>query len=257
VNEHPAPFAPPSIRDYATSLIAHCFDAAPSHLLGAEFDVYRDMARARIGTSMEESFTWLHAAVGSELFEVLVADFLANRPPTTWIFRDVAGQFVAYLASLPADKYAQLTLRLIELAQYEWLRLQVAQSADIPRAGTTELPVAMDAALALAPSVRLARFAHSVQNAPLGSTHVLPAPTFLVVYREPKQETVEALELTQSAYLVLYHAGVELHALQHSAQLSAQSTATAIDRAWLAGFAELLASLIARGVVLGGCAIVQ
>lgn len=218
--------------------------------------IYRELVRARLKEAIELQAPRSVALLG-ERFEAWFSSFLADRGPQTQYLRDVAGEFLDYVAprwqhepSIPAY--------LIELARHEALEFEIAAlppSRQATRAASAMgAELSLEAGLEFCEAARLVRYDYAVQRwlndaEGLAASEPERTPTALLVYRDPEHE-VRFLELTPLAASIIerLYEGLALGPALTSALSRHQ---TALEPEVLEQCAELLADLSERGVILG------
>jgi hypothetical protein len=123
-----------------------------------QLDVYREQFWLRHVHCLEEDFPVLHALVGHEAFESLVADYLAAHPPTRFQLRHLGEHLAEFLATRDDTLLA-------DLARVEWAYVDAYDAADAPPLDPNAVSSVPEdawpgARLALHPSLQRVRLAH-------------------------------------------------------------------------------------------------
>jgi len=155
-----------------------------------QLDVYREQFWLRHVHCLEEDFPVLHALVGAEKFEAIVADYLAAHPPKHFQLRHLGDALADFLASRD-------DALLADLARVEWAYIDAFDAADAPPLDPTAVAAIPEdawpkAILDLHPSLqrlRLVYSAHKMRAAWWDDKERRPieraprAPSCVVVYR--------------------------------------------------------------------------
>lgn len=237
----------------ARSLRRVCFapDADPADLarLGpGRWTLYRELVRSRIVGALGEALPRTRDAAGAARFERWIARWLDESPPRTRYVRELMPQFVAWRDGLAETDLPPLFDDL--------LRYEVALHA----VGLAPDPTADELRAAPFEMHRPARF-HPVLRRldlrwPVHARHCeretapAPAPCAVLVYRDPRRFHAETLALSPVAARVLdaMREGGEVTAAVQRALSAEDLHASA---AFVESFADLLADLMERGVLLG------
>lgn len=241
----------PSLKDYSTRITRICMARElPEEDLQAlghpdRWRSYRVMVRARLRRVVRAALPRTRAhldALGQELFDTHITDWLATSPPDTRFFRDVPGGFVESQGPALAKRLPGLD----DLARYEFACWQTKAADDrfIPAAGA----LSFDAPPVLHPSVILLPTKFAVQRK---KTTLEPREQHLCIYRTPKFEAI-TMELNPIAFSMMRHWQLAPNApLTASVQGAAAEHGSSIDQSFIEGLAALLEDFLQRGILLG------
>jgi hypothetical protein len=186
-------------------------------------------------------------------FDATFAQFLDEVGPKSHYLRDVPHELFAWARSRWESDPA-LPPYLVDLAAFELAEYAVS-AAEEP-ASPALVDVALDRAIAFAAHARLARYrfaVHTLPDDPSDVTVPEHRDVALVLYRDA-DEGLASLELSP-----LHATAIERllagDTLEAALRFSTTTHGVALDDAVLASFAQLLADLGERGVVLGGLAV--
>ena len=167
--------------------------AAGSHTMSpaGQVEVYREQFWIRHVGCLVEDFPTLHALLGAEGFEALVAAYLRAHPPTKFRLRDLGEELPRFVAQ--TSPWAEDAL-LADVALVEWAFVDAFDAADAPPLDPASLGgVAEDAwpgaRLTLHPSLQRLALGHPANDLRVAfrTGHGLERPaaadTFLVIYR--------------------------------------------------------------------------
>lgn len=159
-------------------------------------DVYASLLRNNIGSFIHQCFPLCEALIGTSHLEALIDRFFAEgRWHTSPFFHEIPKAFVDFLQAEDAPAGESLPPWLAELAHYEWLELAVETALDVPlRVGPQ--------GLALCPALQLGGYAYPVHTIGAEDAEVVPATTFVAVYRD-RQHQVRFNVLTPAAAQLL------------------------------------------------------
>jgi hypothetical protein len=143
-------------------------------------DVYADMYFFRIRDVLREQFERVALDLGDAGFHDLVTDYLASCPPRSPSLRDAGDRLSGYLRG---HDVAAGRPWLPDLAQLEWLRLDVFDEADAPVLGLEAVRAVPpdrfgEIPLAAVPAHRLLEASWDVSSAPA------PGPATILVWRQ-------------------------------------------------------------------------
>ena len=232
-------------------------DPADLEALGApeRWRTYRSMVRARLERVVSTALARTVRQLGDERFAAMVADWLADAPPTQRYFREVPMGFLAHhQAALDADEARPW---LGDLARFEMLAWRVRYADDRHLPPVVEL--SFERPIVLHPSVELLDLRYDVQ--PHGELHHddYPAKALHVLMFRDDQERPERAAF-RAVTLILNPLARDLvrawrdhpeETLTALTQRVAAARDTAIDERFIEGLAGLLEDYLRRGVVLG------
>lgn len=164
---------------------------APDDVDAARAAVYARLVFDNLESLLSACFPVLRAVLAREAWSALVHDFLAEHRARTPLFPRLPREFADYLARGRAGR-ADVPW-LAELADYEWLELEVGQAPEElpPPAAANADP--LEVAPVLNPLARARAYAHPVHTIAPGRLPE-PSPAWLVVFRR-RDDTVAFLEL--------------------------------------------------------------
>jgi hypothetical protein len=215
---------------------------------GRRLSVYRLLVRNNLAGVVFKMMARTRARAETA-FDASFVQFLDEVGPRSHFLRDVPHELFAWARPRWASD-ATLPPYLVDLAAHELAEYAVSAAPDGPP--RTLADVALDRAIAFASPVRLARYrfaVHVLPDDPDDTTVPEQRDVALVLYRDA-DEAVASLELEPvhaSAVERLLGGDTLEAALRHATT----THGVALDDARLASFAQLLAELGERGVVLG------
>jgi hypothetical protein len=164
---------------------------APQGVDPARVAVYARLVFDNVESLLGGCFPVLRSVLADAKWQALVRDFLVGHRARTPRFPELPREFAQYLAT-GRDGRADPAW-LAELADWEWLELEVGQAPeDLPPLSATEVdPLA--AAPVLNPLARARAYTHPVHRIAPGWVPA-PAPTWLVQFRR-RDDSVAFLEL--------------------------------------------------------------
>ncbi len=226
-------------------------DAAPADLarLGpGPWPLYRTLVRSRIVGALAEALPRTLDAVGAERFNGWIARWLDESPPSTRYVRELMPQFVAWRDRLPE---ADLPPFFDDLLRYEVALHAVGLAPDPAPDALRAAPFEMSRPARFHPVLRRLDLrwpvhARRCEREP----DAAPAPCAVLVYRDPQRFHAETLALSPVAARVLdaMREGGEVTVAVQRALAAEEFHASA---AFVESFADLLADLMERGVLLG------
>ena len=241
-----------ALAEYETRVRALCLGDEPAPGSAAQLGDdewrwfrYRRMVRRRLFDVVEHAFPRFEAAVGRQTLETLFDRFLEAGGPRSPFLRDVPGELLDWLVR--TDAAGDVSTASMDLARYEWARLEASYAADgpIPEAGSelsmTALPVLLRAH-------RLLGLSHAVQRT--DSEGLAPEPTFLCVYRDPATSEVKTLELSPAAHALLERLARGDTTLASAIESAAARVGAPLDRGFLEATSAVLADFVERGLLL-------
>ena len=185
--------------------------AAGSHAMSplGQLEVYREQFWIRHVGCLVEDFPTLHALLGVEGFEALVAAYLRAHPPTKFRLRDLGEDLPRFVAR--TSPWAEDGL-LTDVALVEWAFVDAFDAADAPPLDPASLGgVAEDAwpaaRLTLHPSLQRLALRHPANDLRVafrtgqGLERPAAVDTFLVIYRRDLLLYAEALDALAFALL--------------------------------------------------------
>lgn len=194
------------VEDFAlvqAAFTAHLRDphgvSAPPGVDSSRVAVYARLVFDNVESLLAGCFPVLSAVLADSDWQRLVRDFLADHRARTPIFPQLPREFAQYLATGRAGRGDAPWIA--ELADYEWLELEVGQAAeDLPLVAVTTADP-LQTAPVLNPLARARAYAHPVHTIAPGRVPA-PSPTWLVVFRR-RDDSVAFIQLNAvSARLV-------------------------------------------------------
>jgi len=209
--------------------------------------VHRRMARSRLREGVEYSFPRLVAVLGSRFDDVFDAT-LDAAPPRTPYYRQVSGEFAAFVAAHEKDGL------LADLARYEWALLDVEYSHEEEGAGEVrevgEISFERPAVLIPAHAIlRLSWAVHRLSGADV--EQVVPGDFALLLYRDPATHETRVLELSAPAAAILEEVRSGEKTVVEAVKAASAQLGFEIDAEFVGSLGELVADLVERGVWLG------
>jgi hypothetical protein len=221
--------------------------------LAAELDGWllsRELAREKLSSALALMLERTAAALGPR-FERDVSAFLAERGAGERQLHRVAASFVEQAAPR-WQRDASLPSYSSELARHEVLELELAAHAE-PASAATELPLALDAGLAFAPTCRIVRYEHALHRTDDDCSEPERRSTTLLVFRDTEHD-VRCRELAPAEALLLQGllAGLSLGACVGDVQRQIRDEGSLVLQC-----ARVLAELAEQGAIVGPCAAVD
>jgi hypothetical protein len=169
--------------------------------------VYRELVRTTLRGAIRRACPHARRLAGDDVFDGFVDRFLQDAPPTTRLLRDVAGQFTAWLSSLPEAGLPHASFG--ELCHFEALEIDVtlsptAQDAPPTRALLAEL--ADDAVAVVDPSTRLGVFRYPVHRVTSQTTswpEPTSTPSFLLCFQRAEAFVVDVVSPAVARVVVM------------------------------------------------------
>ena len=127
-------------------------------------EIYNRVYWFRILSSLAEDFPGLRAVIGQRMFDRLLVAYLTELPSKSFTLRNLGSRLESWLGDHPefAPKNQRLALDMVRL---EWADIDVFDSAELPRAGETDLrTLGDDPTLHLQPYIRLLDLAYPVDD---------------------------------------------------------------------------------------------
>lgn len=240
----------------ARSLAASCerhgvseADAAALLEVLPRLAVYRELVRGNLLEAMRLSIPRTIARLGA-VFDGYFDRFLVEQGPRTHYLRDVTTELLDFCEPLWGTD-SRVPAYALELARHEALHILVS-ALPTPPVGHVATGLSLDQGVQLSSALRLVRYHHAVHELPeLEEDRSVPAPrrVSLLVYRSPEHD-VRYLELSPLAYGIVWRL-VQGEALGVAVREAAAGENVMLSEQVLAGSAQLLADLAARGVVWG------
>ena len=172
--------------------------------------IYQRSYALRIASCMREQFPALRHALGTELFNDFVAEYIREAPPESYTLYDLGRRFAGYLEANRPDRDAETREGwidfIVDLARFE---RAVFATFDCPGAEemTLATPDTPDSALVAQPSLSVgeyrypvARYYHHVREKTDPSPPD-PLPAYIAIARKDYQTTTVSLSRPQ--YLLL------------------------------------------------------
>jgi len=218
-------------------------DAAPERV-----ELYRHLVRGRLLGALQASIPRTLARLGPSRVSKDLGHFLRLGGATSPYVRDVAGDFVDWLAD-EWRRHPTVPDYVVDLARHELLAIAVASADDAPVVDPPEA-VTAQSRICLGPATRMASYDYAVHRLPEDDSDTstpLDEPTSLLAYRDAELR-VRYLELSAlGAALLGYLAKGE--PLAEAALRALADTGTASNDSTLAGIAAFLQDLEDRGVL--------
>ncbi|HTU58371.1 MAG TPA: putative DNA-binding domain-containing protein, partial [Polyangiales bacterium] len=211
--------------------------------------IYRELVQQTLRDAIELTIPRCMARLG-EHFERYFSAFLSEVGPRSPYLREVAFDFVAYLAPR-LRAAAELPHYLADLARHEALQIELAALPSAASPSDFAAP-SLDAPLNVLAPLRLMHYEHAVHRLSedlADRTPASPEPTHVLAYRSAEHD-VRYLELSALAAALLEQilAGASL---RDALRLSTAKLGLSLDDEVLRGSATLLSDLCERGVLSG------
>ncbi len=199
--------APRGLAELQARFTAHLRDprgaAPPEDVEPRRIAVYARLVFNSIDTLLSNCFPVLRAITPDAEWQALVRDFLAEHRSQTPLFPRIPQEFAQYLATARGGR--DDPPYLAELAEYEWLELEVGQDPrELPdESGVRALDV-LDVVPELSPLARLRAYRYPVHTIAPGRLPGSPGmqPSWLVVFRRRDDKVVFVQLNAVSARLV-------------------------------------------------------
>lgn len=165
--------------------------------------VYARLLFNNIDALLSKCFPVLRAITSEADWQALVRDFLAEHRSRTPLFPRIPQEFAHYLANARGGR--DDPPYLAELAEYEWLELEVGQDPrELPEERGARAPDALDVVPVLNPLARLRAYRYTVHTIAPGHLPGSPGtqPSWLVVFRRRDDKVVFVQLNAVSARLV-------------------------------------------------------
>ncbi|WDG53684.1 DNA-binding domain-containing protein [Pseudomonas chlororaphis] len=225
--------------------------APPAGMDRARVEIYRELVFENLHSLLSGTFPVLRSVLGETDWRRLLRVFLREHRCATPKFGEIAGEFVAWMASTPAGlQDGSWPAFMVELSHYEWIEMALQQTEAEP------LPVSdperlLTQPLRLSPLAWPLAYAWPVQR--LGPTwrpsEPGAAPTLLLIHRDAGYR-VRFCELSPLAWRLLerIEAFPQLHG---RAQLQGLALEAGIDDldTFLANGQSLLRQLHGQGAI--------
>lgn len=220
----------------------------PAGLTARRVDLYARLVRANVDEALLGAFPRLRGVLSTRRWSQLVRRFVAEHGCQAPFFRDVGGEFVAFLQG-PSQPLADRAEALCALAHFEWTRAALMLD-------DTEAPACRPDGDLLRgvpicnPALRLLHYDWPVQSL-RPRQRIAPEPTDLALYRVEGDQVRCAQINPLTAQLIKLLRPGELTGAQALASLSDGRDAPSAAAAYLDFGATLLRDLRQSGVLLG------
>lgn len=220
-------------------------DVPRDEALHPRWDLYRDMARARLLDLARGAYPRTRTTVGDALFDAVFEESLASAPPTTPYFWRVAADLGAPLeAALVRREAESFVVDLVRLERARWVAKHEPWA---PRPPVREF--AFEAAPVIDPSLRLLEVDHAIEEEFEGRPEERRATLAVHVRRSTEEVSVFVLNEAGAAILSAFAEGEGTAA--ERALAVARARGSRIDEGWLESLGTLLASLVEAELLLG------
>lgn len=240
-----------AFQDFQRAFGAHLRDprrvARPAGLPARRAGVYAELVFNNLCGFVDACFPVCRALLGELRWRRLCRTFLRRHPLQTPWFREIPGEFAAFLSEIAVDR--SLPLWLPELARYEWaeLAVDVMDVAPPPHDPAGDL---MTQAVVVNPALLTQACAWPVHRIGPDWRPRRPQPTHLAVYRDA-EDTVLFCQISALTADLLDH----LRAAPTCGRDALLALATAAGQpdpgAWLGFGAAVLNDLREQGILLG------
>lgn len=229
--------------------------AADLLALGAPRDrwvLYRELVRNRVLDALGEALPRTRLAATPARFEAWCARWLDASPPRTRYVRELMPEFADWLERTPGAR-ADLPAAFDDLLRYERALHRVALAPDPSPDALTAAPFAMDRPARFHPVIARLDVRWAVHRAaPL--TEIPPCDEgtgALLIYRHPTRFGAQTLSLSPVAAAVLDAMIPGGDDVTSCVQRALAAHDLAVGAVFIESFAELLADLMERQVLLG------
>ncbi|AZD15570.1 hypothetical protein C4K25_2641 [Pseudomonas chlororaphis] len=225
--------------------------APPAGMDRARAEIYRELVFDNLQSLLSGTFPVLRSVLGETDWRRLLRVFLREHRCATPKFGEIAGEFVAWMASTPAGlQDGSWPAFMVELSHYEWIEmaLQQTEAEPLPASDPERL---LTQPLRLSPLAWPLAYAWPVQRLGPAWRPSEPgaAPTLLLIYRDAGYR-VRFCELSPLAWRLLerIEAFPQLHG---RAQLQGLALDAGIDDldTFLANGQSLLQQMHAQGAI--------
>ncbi|RON86591.1 DUF2063 domain-containing protein [Pseudomonas chlororaphis] len=225
--------------------------APPAGMDRARVEIYRELVFDNLQSLLGGTFPVLRSVLGETDWRRLLRVFLREHRCATPKFGEIAGEFVAWMASTPAGlQDGSWPAFMVELSHYEWIEMALQQTEAEPLPAS-DPELLLRRPLRLSPLAWPLAYAWPVQR--LGPTwrpsEPGAAPTLLLIYRDAGYR-VRFCELSPLAWRLLerIEAFPQLHG---RAQLQGLALEAGIDDldTFLANGQSLLRQLHGQGAI--------
>lgn len=232
-----------------------CLSATPgsddiSALGGSpRWSLYRELVRGRIRGAIFEALPRTRDCAGHARFEAWITRWLDASPPRTRYVRALMPEFVRWLGESRGERGA-LPEFFDELLRYEVACHAVALAPDPSSEELAAGEFVMHRPAKFHPVLRRLDLRWEVHLDPVCPA-ASPSPRALLIVRDPTRFSPETLALTPMAAAVFDAMREGRDDVTTCVQRCLASQELAAGEAFMESFAELLATLIERGVLLG------
>ncbi|MGE7955046.1 DNA-binding domain-containing protein [Pseudomonas sp. NPDC089530] len=225
--------------------------APPAGMDRARVEIYRELVFDNLRSLLGNTFPVLRSILGEEDWCRLLRIFLREHRCATPKFGEIAGEFVAWMASLPAGlQDAGWPPFMLELSHYEWIEmaLQQAEAEPLPASDPQRL---LTKSLRLSPLAWPLAYAWPVQRLGPAWRPIAPGdtPTLLLIRRDADCR-VHFCELSPLAWRLLQRVE-EFPELTGHAQLQALAQEAGLDDldTFIADGQRLLRQMHSQGII--------
>lgn len=223
--------------------------------LGAPHDrwaLYRDLVRNRVLDALSEALPRTRVAATPARFDAWCAQWLDAAPPRTRYVRELMPEFADWLHRNPAAREG-LPAAFDDLLRYERALHRVALAPDPSPDALAAAPFAMERPARFHPVLARLDLRWAVHRAtPREETHAADEGRHaLLIYRHPTRFSAQTLTLSPVAAAVLDAMIPGDDDVTSCVQRALAAHDLAAGAVFIESFAELLADLMERGVLLG------
>jgi hypothetical protein len=207
--------------------------------------LYREMVRERLFRELRVALRRTFALAGEGRMRAAFDAQLAESPPRTRRFFEVAGSFAA--ATLPRwRRDPQLPGHLADLLEYEATLWEVGDLDD--RLEAEPIEFSFDRPVVLAPALRLIQLSHRVHRR---GAEAIAEPTRLLVYRRAAEPRARSWVLNEISYALMQRIALAGTTPAGEIRALAGERGFQVDEAFLDGLCTVLSKFIEAGVILG------
>ena len=168
----------------------------PSDVEERRMTIYRELVYNNVEDFLANTYPVLKAILGEKTWHNLVREYFIKHRATTPLFMQMPKEFLVYLKQERGHSDDEYPF-MLELAHYEWTELELAVSDEkICMQGIDANGDLLENRVAISPLAQILGYQYPVHRIGKNFLPVEPEPTFLIVFRDRK-DNVEFIELNQ------------------------------------------------------------
>lgn len=187
------------LEDYQRALVSLSFAEAPALGAFGPLALYRDLVRSRLFAMARQAYRRFWASVGEPACNASYARFLAERPPTSPLIREVIGAFAPFAEGDRAlfDRAPGHARSLLRFEAAKW-RVAYAPDAAVEARASARgrndndpndlRELDFEGVLVVNPTLELVEVEHAIDERGEAGAHA--DPHTLLVYRRPHEDDV-------------------------------------------------------------------